>query len=190
MRLLAALLLCATALPAFATDATDPTAKARAYATTTVREWTANPVIVAAILEQNTRHAALTQADINALDAAWMGELGKAVQPTVDSIVKTAPSDLLRKHVEDAAGMVTEIFVMDALGLNVASSGITSDFWQGDEAKFTETFPLGAEAVHVSDVEFDESAQTYQIQVSFSVLNPADGTVIGAVTVGLNAEQF
>ncbi|MFN4155200.1 MAG: hypothetical protein ACK4HF_11140 [Paracoccaceae bacterium] len=190
MRHLAAILLCACALPAFATDASDPSAKARTYAAQALATWASDPKIIAAVRDQNTRHAALTQADIDALDKAWMAELGKPVQPTISSVLATPPSDLLRAEVELSAGLMTEVFVMDFLGLNVASSGTTSDYWQGDEAKFTETYPNGAGAIHVRDVDFDESAQIYQIQVSFTLTDPADGTVIGAVTVGLNAEQL
>ncbi|MDP2081642.1 MAG: PDC sensor domain-containing protein [Pseudotabrizicola sp.] len=190
MRRLAAILLCAYALPAFAMDTSDPAAKARAYAAQARTTWAADPVILAAVQDQNLRHAALTQSDIDALDKAWMSELGKPVQPVINSVLTTVSSDMLRAQVEQASGLITEVFVMDALGLNVASSGITSDYWQGDEAKFTETYPKGADAIHVSDVNFDESTQIYQVQVSFTLTDPADGTVIGAVTVGLNAEHL
>lgn len=190
MRHLVAILLCTCALPALATDATDPAAKARAFAVQALATWASDPVIIAAVRDQNTRHAALTQADIDALDQGWTAELGKSVQPTISSVLTSPPSDVLRSQMEVSAGLMTEVFVMDFLGLNVAASGATSDYWQGDEAKFSETFPIGADAIHVSDVEFDESAQLYQIQVSFSLTDPADGTVIGAVTVGLNAEQL
>lgn len=79
---------------------------------------------------------------------------------------------------------------MDAHGLNVAASGTTSDYWQGDEAKFTETYSRGAGAIHVGDVEFDESASGYLGQVSAPIVDPATNTVIGAITVGLNAEML
>ncbi|MFN4129138.1 MAG: hypothetical protein ACK4GC_04910 [Paracoccaceae bacterium] len=190
MRHLTAVLLCTCALPAFATDSTDPAAKARAFAATALQTWARNPLIIAAVRDQNTRHGALSQTDINALDKAWMDELGKSVQPTITSVIASAPSALLRQQIEQSAGLVTEVFVMDFLGLNVAASGATSDYWQGDEAKFNETYPKGAEAIHVSEVDFDESAQLYQIQVSFTLTDPADNTVIGAITVGLNAEQL
>ncbi|NEX44772.1 PDC sensor domain-containing protein [Pseudotabrizicola algicola] len=190
MRQLAALLLCASTLPAHATDAGNPAAKARTYALEAMASWAADPVLIAAVRDQNLRHDGLSQTDIDALDMTWRAELGKSVHPVVDSVVQTVPSDLLRAAVEASTGLMTEVFVMDALGLNVAASAATSDYWQGDEAKFTETFPKGAEAIHVSDVEFDESTQMYQIQVSFSLTDPADGAVIGAVTVALNAENL
>ena len=66
---------------------------------------------------------------------------------------------------DDSEGLFTEIFVMDAVGLNVAASDTTSDFWQGDEAKWQQTYSAGSGAVHISDVELDESTQSYQSQV-------------------------
>ncbi len=79
---------------------------------------------------------------------------------------------------------------MDALGLNVAASGVTSDYWQGDEDKYSKSYGAGPGAVFVDAIEFDESSQSYQGQVSFSLTDPVTGQMIGAVTVGLNAEAF
>lgn len=195
MRHLAATLFCAfalpsLALPAFAIEGGVVDDKTRAFVAEAQKTWAADPVLISAMRDQNLRHANLSQADIDALDQTWMSELGKPVQPTIDSILTTDASDMLRAQIEAGAGLITEIFVMDFLGLNVAAASITSDFWQGDEAKFQETYPKGPDAIHVSDIDFDESSQTYQVQVSFPISDPADGRVIGAVTVGLNAEQF
>jgi len=85
-------------------------------------------------------------------------------------------------------GAITEVFVMDAAGLNVTASDVTSDYWQGDEAKHQETFGFGAGAVYFSEVEFDESTQSYQAQVSLALTDPTTGEAIGAITVGLNAD--
>ena len=79
---------------------------------------------------------------------------------------------------------------MDARGLNVAASGVTSDYWQGDEAKFRETFGKGPRAMHISEVEFDESSQTFQSQLSVPIVDPVTQEPLGAITVGLNAEQL
>lgn len=187
MRLGAVLSLVVFALPAFGAE---PAQKARDYVDTTLRAWASDPAIVAAILDQNTRTSGLAQADIDQLDKDWRANLGKGASPMIDDVIASPASDILRAQVETAGGIVTEVFVMDAKGLNVAASAATSDYWQGDEAKFTETFPKGPDAVHVGEVEFDESAQTYQVQVSFPVLNPADGTTIGAITIALDAEQL
>lgn len=190
MRHLIAALLCSCTLPAQATEIVEPAEKARAYIAAAVEGWAADPSLIEAVRAQNLRHKMMTQEDIDTLDRQWMQELGRSQSPLISSVVDTAASDLLRDQIELSAGLITEVFVMDAVGLNVAASGITSDYWQGDEAKFTETYQKGKDGLHISDVEFDESAHLYQIQASFSLLDPEDGTLIGAITVGLNAEQL
>jgi len=44
--------------------------------------------------------------------------------------------------------------------------------------------------MHVGGVKTDESTQALQSQLSMSVVDPASGKVIGAVTVGVNVEQL
>lgn len=189
----AATLLCALpgfVLPALALDSGYPEANARAFVSDALKTWASHPVLIAAVRAQNQRHASLSQSDIAALDATWMAELGKSLQPTINGVLTTDASNLLRDQINEAGGLITEMFVMDAVGLNVASSGVTSDYWQGDEAKFQQTYPKGPGAIHISDVDFDESSQAYQVQISFPLTDPADGRVIGAVTVALNAEHL
>jgi hypothetical protein len=85
---------------------------------------------------------------------------------------------------------VTEAFVMDAKGMNVGMCDATSDYWQGDEAKWQKTYSVGPDAVFVDDVEQDESTQKFQVQTSITVVDPASGKAIGAMTVGLDAESL
>ena len=77
---------------------------------------------------------------------------------------------------------------MDNKGLNVGQSDVTSDYWQGDEAKWQKTFSVGPTAVFVDKVEKDESTQKFQTQVSISIVD--GGAAIGAVTVGLDVEML
>ena len=79
---------------------------------------------------------------------------------------------------------------MDARGLNVAASQPTSDYWQGDEANFSETYMVGPNAVHFSEIEFDDSTQTEQAQMSFTINHPTTGEPIGAITVGVFASAL
>lgn len=148
--------------------------------------WVAEPAIVAAVLAQNAAHAGLTQADIDGLDAAWRAEVGATPAPMIDGVLADPASVWLRERQEASAGLVTEVFVMDDRGLNVAQSEVTSDFWQGDEPKWQDTYKAGPEALDISEVELDESTQTYQSQVSMPVIDPATGAAIGAVTFGID----
>ncbi len=155
-----------------------------------VRPWASDPSLVTAIRAQNDRTSALSQADIDAMDQTWQAEIGADARPTIEAVLQNATADLLRAHVEASGGAVTEIFIMDGRGLNVAASAVTSDYWQGDEAKFQETFPNGAGAFHIGEVEFDESSQSYQSQISVAIVDPATSEVVGAMTVGVNAEAL
>ena len=96
----------------------------------------------------------------------------------------------LRERKDASQGTFTEIFVMDAKGLNVGQSDVTSDYWQGDEAKWQDTYSNGKGAVHISELEEDDSTQTLQSQVSVTVVDPDSGEAIGAVTFRVNVENL
>ena len=162
----------------------------RDYYETSISTWAQSDVLVQAIAEQNTRTTAYDQAMIDQLDQAWRSEVGASSTPTITPVIQNATADYLRRLVAESGGQITEIFVMDAHGLNVAASDITSDYWQGDEAKFSETHGAGPGAIHISDVELDESTQRYQGQLSVTITDPSSGTPIGAVTVGIDAESL
>lgn len=162
----------------------DYDAKAKALADTTIKAWLNNPVVINAVKASNDKHASLTQADIDALDKQWRADDADLINGVMDNELST----YLKGIEADGAGMYTEIFVMDNKGLNVGQSVKTSDYWQGDEAKWQETYLKGADSIHLSDVEEDESSQTFQMQISLPVVDGSD--VIGAVTVGVNAENL
>ncbi len=153
-----------------------------------IRAWTVSPTIVAAINIQNRNHAGLDQADIDALDKKWRAETSAGAKPLIDELLDRAASRELSRYKNEGEGLFTEIFVMDNKGLNVAQSDVTSDYWQGDEAKWQKTFLAGPDGMFIDEVEFDESTQTYQAQVSLSITDPDTNETIGAITVGVNVE--
>lgn len=162
----------------------------QSYLDASIRTWTADPTLVAAVNSANTERAGFDQAMIDAADTAWRAEVGQADTPTITPVLNNAAADFLRAQVEASGGKITEAFITDAKGLNVAVSAPTSDMWQGDEAKFTEVFPVGPDAVTFGEVELDESTQTYQSQISIALVDPATGAVIGTMTVGINADAL
>lgn len=162
----------------------------QAYLDNEIRTWANAAPIVSAIMDQNKTTAAYDQAMIDDLDTRWRSEVGGSSTPTITPVTTGEVAEFLRQQVEQAGGSITEVFIMDAQGLNVAASSVTSDYWQGDEAKFSETYPQGAEATHFGEVEFDESTETYQGQISLTIVDPATGQPIGAMTVGVDAEAL
>src|SRR5688500_4653530 len=155
-----------------------------------LREIAQNPVVIAAIKAQNEQSAAFDQAKIDQLDSQWRAEVGAASKPLIDATLASDASQALLQAQEQSAGLITEIFVMDAVGLNVAQSTVTSDYWQGDEDKFTLSFGAGPDAVNLGEIEQDESTQTFQSQVSVTITDPADGKPIGAVTAGVDLSSL
>jgi hypothetical protein len=163
---------------------------AKAFAETTLKKWMSEAVVVDAIKAQNAKHAAFDQAKLDELDKQWRAETKAAAKPLVDSYLGNPLSAYLKKVKADAKGLVTEIFVMDDKGLNVGQSDMTSDFWQGDEAKWKKTFLAGPSAIFVDKIEKDESSQAFQSQISMAIADPATGKVIGAVTVGVDIDEL
>ena len=155
-----------------------------------LKQGLSDPAVVAAIKAQNAANAAITQADIDARDKQWRSEVEAGGGEMIETGLNSPASNYLKTFRDDAGGMITEVFVMDAHGLNVAQSDPTSDYWQGDEDKYQQTYSVGPRAVHVSEIEFDESSQTYQVQISITLNDPATGAPIGAMTVGIDAEAL
>lgn len=141
-----------------------------------------DPIIVNAVKAENAK--AKTPAQIKKMDEQW-----KATPGVADYMKAMMECDCGRhiREIQKSAPYYAEIFVMDNQGANVAMTDKTSDYWQGDEAKFNESFKGGAGAIHISDVQFDESSQAYIVQVSVPV---RDGdTVIGAITFGIDVDK-
>ncbi len=162
----------------------------RDFAHAKVSEWVRNASLVEAIKAQNSEHAALTQSEIDSMDNQWRSETGATSQPMIERVLKSAISQYLAGLKEQEQGLITEIFVMDNKGLNVGQSDMTSDYWQGDEAKWQKTYLAGPDAVFVDEIEQDESTQMFQSQLSMAITDPGSGEVIGAITVGVNVEDL
>ncbi len=160
------------------------------FAKSQVTPWLSSPEVVEAIKAQNVTNASLSEADIQKLDKQWRAETSASAKPLIQSVSGNKLSAFLVAKKKESSELITELFVMDDKGLNVAVSDTTSDYWQGDEAKWQKTFLVGPDAIHISEVEKDESTQTYSSQISLPVTDPANGKVIGAVTVGVNVENL
>ena len=152
-------------------------------ANTTLAELGTEPVIVAAVKAENAKGKTLDQ--IKAMDKKW-----KATPGITDNMQALMDSECGRFLITvlDSQPYFAEIFVMDNQGANVAMTDKTSDYWQGDEAKFQKSYNSGTGSVFVDEVEFDDSAQAYLCQVSVPVKD--GGKVIGAITIGVDVDQI
>ena len=139
--------------------------------------------LIAAVQKQNAEN--LSMSTINSRDQKWQSTSG--MDDFMQSLMSNAGAKRLAQ-IEKEEKVIVESFLMDNKGANVAMTNKTSDYWQGDEAKFTKSFNGGKGAVFVDKAKFDKSAQAYVVQVSVPVMS--DGRAIGAITFGVNVDDL
>ena len=161
-----------------------------AYVEANVRAWIEDPLIVETLKDSNARCAHYTVDDLLRLDTAWRSQILLEERPLVQSVTDNPLSSVLRRWQASSDGVITEIIVMDAKGLSVGESEVSSDYWQGDEPKWRNTYLAGSDALFVDAPEKDESTQLLQSQASLAVFDPKTGQPIGAITVGINLDAL
>jgi hypothetical protein len=144
----------------------------------TVQHMALNPVLVRATRAQNLERLQLDE--IKRRDAEWKST--KALTPFKIALQNSAAGRLLKDTVT-RLDSVNEAFVTDNQGANVAAFPATTDYWQGDEAKWSESFRQGDGRVFIGDLELDQSTQTYAVQISAPVIDR--GETIGVLVVGV-----
>ena len=154
-----------------------------------LRRWLEVPVVRLTVESRNARSSELGQSEIDKLDKQWRAETKNTDQPLITAVLAHPLSSYLTRIQAGSAGLYTEVFVMDAKGLNAGQSAITSDYWQGDEAKFQKTFLVGADAVFVDEPEFQEKTKTWRRQVNLT-LTDESGKALGAATVEVNVTEL
>lgn len=143
-----------------------------------VRHMAFHPVIVRAVRSQNSEQ--LDMDLIQERDAEW-----RAAQQESGfqrAMLNSEASRVLRGFIERNPDF-NEAFATDNQGANVAVYPLTSDYWQGDEDKWTRSFNNGNGRLHVGDVEVDDSTNTAAVQVSVPILDR--GRTIGVLVIGI-----
>lgn len=154
-----------------------------------MRTWIESDIVRISIDTQNSRFAKLDRSTIDTLDQQWVKERESEDKPLIAATLSNPLSIYLSRMQGRSLGLYAEIFIMDQNGLNVGQSSITSDFWQGDEAKFQKTYDVAPDAVFIDEPEFDDEMKVWRGQVNFTVTD-AEGKSIGAATVELNLTEL
>ncbi len=161
--------------------------KIKAYIESDVRGWLMSEEIINAVDQQNIDHLGMTENDISKLDRRWRTEKLRGGGTLIDSRMKNDLSAFLRGIKAASGGVITEIFVMDNLGLNVGQTDGTGDYMQGDEAKWQKTYPVSAYAVFIDEVEEDGGINVSQTSLTVARDNSAR---LGAITIGINVDAL
>lgn len=149
----------------------------------TVQHMALNPVLIQAVRRQNAE-----KLDINSIkqrDDDW--KASKNLTPFKRSLQENNAGKMLRRYVTRNP-FLNEAFLTDNQGANVAAFPATSDYWQGDEEKWTESFNEGAGRIFVGPVERDESTNTVAVQVSAPLYH--QGETIGVLVVGVTFDYL
>jgi len=136
-----------------------------------------DPQIVAFVKAQNAKKVSLDA--IKALDAQWTAS--KA--PALVKQATTGPCAERLRALVAANRTFGETFIMDDRGAIVCATAKTSDYWQGDEAKFQQAFRDGKGNVFIDRPKYDDSASASIAQISVPVME--NDRAIGAITVGI-----
>lgn len=173
------------------TNVTYPPSKAfmQRHAVPLVQEMVDSEIVKRSIDIQNERYGTLKENEIIGLDNQWRNETKGDVKPLISATLSNPLSANLTRKQAHSVGLFTEIFVMDANGLNVGQSNITSDMWQGDEAKFQKSFGAGHGAIFIDDAEFDDELGIWKAQINMTISNE-NNIPIGAITAEINATEL
>ena len=129
-----------------------------------------------------------TAVELDGIDVQWQSEAKNREGILYNFVYKSALSQFLINLQNSSSTAITEIIAIDSDGYTIGLSKVTTDLYQGDEAKFLNTYPGGPGSIYISDINYDESTQIFQSQVSFSV--PKEISSLGVITFGVNVEKI
>jgi hypothetical protein len=135
-----------------------------------------DPELLQAVLAKNAQRE--TDEQIRTRDRQW---INNPADPLRRALTESRCAERLRELVKDDP-LVAEVILMDEHGANVCVSKATSDYWQGDEAKWEKTFREGLDPF-VDAPAFDLSSGVFAVQLSVPVRKEA--TRVGALTLTL-----
>lgn len=144
----------------------------------TVQHLALNPVLVRAVRQQNA--SGLTADEIKRRDESWTA--AKELTPFKLSLQTSPAGDFLKAQVQRSPSF-NEAFLTDNQGANVAAFPATSDYFQGDEEKWSAAFNGGDGRIFIGPLERDESTNTVAAQISAPVMDR--GRTIGVLVVGV-----
>jgi hypothetical protein len=154
-----------------------------------VERWKRLPKLEAALKERNLKSRRFSKQEIAERDKKWMQAFMQDDFSYSIELVDQELSAHLREIKKQSQDIITEIIVTDARGLNVAISDMTSDYWQGDEEKFTEVFSQPANTMHFGDINYDESTKRFQLHLSVPLYTEEKFEPLGVMVFGVDVEK-
>jgi hypothetical protein len=147
----------------------------------------ADPLVLDAIRQQNVALQPQTQAELDVIDKQWIEERKNPAGQLTAAMLATPVSRQLRALVAGSHGALTHAILMDNRGRNVGVADPTTDYWQGDEAKFLNTAAIGSSDVQRGDIERRHDGKGAACWLSRTIFEA--GKPIGALAVEVNLDH-
>lgn len=143
-----------------------------------------NPEVIRAVEQQNLQNLPLDE--IKKRDDLWKNAGDKPI-----ALIRETTSNEVAKYFQrrvENNSAIDEVFLTDNKGANVAAYPPTSDYWQGDEEKFTLSYKDGNGEVFVGPLEFDDSTNKTQVQISAPIVS--EQQTIGVLVLGVSVDYL
>lgn len=129
-----------------------------------------------------TGDAAAIQAEIDELDDEWRRavvegpQLNPLIEAKLDNEIARQLNEFKRTYPDHV-----EVFLTDRYGALVASTDVTSDYYQADEEWWQEAYNGGWGGFFISPPVFDESAGVLSLQIAVPVKEPGSPKILGVL---------
>jgi len=137
------------------------------------------PSLIAAVADANEAHKEWSSAEIAAIDEVWKSK-SSSIELIVSKIEKNDLSAYLTDFIQNNPNEV-EVFVTDLKGVNIAMTDRTSDYLQSDEDWWISTYAGGSGSLYIGPVEYDESSQSYAMNIGVPIRDADAQKVIGVL---------
>lgn len=154
-----------------------------------IERWKRLPKLESALRAQNAKTSRLSNNEIAERDKKWKKAFQENDFAYPINLIDQELSAQLREIKKQSLDVITEIIITDARGLNLAISDMTSDYWQGDEEKFTEAYNKPATTLYFGDISYDESTKRFQIHLSVPLYTEEKFEPLGAMVFGVDVEK-
>ncbi len=152
----------------------------------TARHIGLNPMIINSVNRQNSEKTSLTK--IKNIDAKWKSSKGLSA---FKLSLQNNEAGLYLKSIVDKNPDISEAFLTDMQGANVASYPATSDYWQGDEKKWQASFNDGQGKVFIGPLKIDDSTKVAAVQISAPVIDYRnERKTIGVIVIGVTGDYL
>jgi len=141
--------------------------------------------LVSAVEASNRANRQLNPTDIERIDKLWQKSQDddEFCRQCLTSEAAQVLVDLQARHVQ-----FREVFVSDAVGLNVAMTNRTSDCYQADERWWIEAYDDGKGKIVFGKLEYDRSAAVWGTAICVPVYND-QREAIGVIKAFLNIRE-